>query len=319
MSAAPAVTIIIPTRNRRPLLAEALDRLNRQRDITWEAIVIDDDSTDDTWSWLTTLNDSRITPLRQSPCQRQAAARNRGLEQARGRFVLFLDDDDLPWPDALRVLAGALDRAPGAVAAIGARQDWFTAQGYRRRDVHPRVARRRDITRPLLGGWSAVPSQTLFRTRTAREVGGYDDTVLPCDDRDFLHRVARRGPVILRPETVVTYRITPSQWRPDNIRQIRERVARRAIRALPRREWRSALRIRRMVAVFDEAEDQCTRGSVVRGLALAARGITEAPRTFLSPMIGPWVLRRLAGRLARRIVPAPRSDGSTPGLKTRGA
>ena len=305
MSHPPDVTIIIPTHNRRALLHECLESLRRQEGVSWEAIVVDDASTDETWPWLQQLNDPRVTALHQEESQRQAVARNRAVPLARGRFLLFLDDDDQLTPRALALMSAALDAAPQAVAAVGAREDWFTAQGYRRRDVHPRVTRVRDVTDALLAGWSAIPSQTLFRAAVVRAVDGYHSDIVPCDDRDFMHRVTQHGPVVLCPETVVIYRITPSQWRPPNIRRLRDTVARRAIRELPRSSWRRALRIRRMVRLVDDAEDQCTTGSPLRALGPLVQALYLAPTVLLSPMIGPWVARRLAGRLARRVIPAP--------------
>jgi glycosyltransferase involved in cell wall biosynthesis len=305
MNGLPDITVIIPTHNRRPLLHECLESVRQQEGVTWEVIVVDDASTDDTWSWLQQLNDPRVTALHQEYSQRQAVARNRAGALARGRYLLFLDDDDLITPRALAVMSAALDAAPRALAAVGARVDWFTAQGYRRRDVHPRVPRVRDVTDALLAGWSAIPSQTLFRADVIRAVGGYHADMVPCDDRDLMHRVTQHGPVVLCPETVVIYRITPSQWRPSNIRRLRETVARRATRKLPRSSWRRALRIRRMVRLVDAAEDQCTTGSPLRAVGPLLRAFYLAPAVLLSPMIGPWVARRLAGRLARRLIPAP--------------
>ncbi len=240
----PAVTVVIPTHNRRPLLAEAIASLHAQVGIHWQAVIVDDASTDDTWDWLQRIDDPRFTVQRQSCTQRQSAARNLGLESVHSRYCLFLDDDDLLWPDALRCLVNALDRDGRAVAAIGARQDWFTAQGYRRRDVHPCLTRRVNLNRPLLASWSAVPGQ------------------------------------------------------------IRERVARQALLALPAAQRRSGLRIRQMVRLVDAAEDQCCQGSVLQAVPLLARAFLAAPATLMAPMIGPWVMRRLAGRLARRLWPA---------------
>lgn len=301
MSEPPLISVVIPTRNRRALLAETLASVIQQEETRWQVVVVDDASTDDTWAWLQNLGDRRISSLRQANCQRQAAARNRGLQIARGGYCLFLDDDDLLWPQALRTLATALERTPDAVAAIGARQDWFTDQVYRRRDVHPRRRRRVDLQYPLLADWSAVPAQTLFRTAIVREVGGYDSAVVPCEDRDLLHRIATRGTVLLLPQTVMTYRITPQQWRPANIRAIRERVARRAIRTLPHSQWRRGLRIRRMVQLIDTAEDRCQAGRLPQAIPPLAQALVTAPGTLLSPLIGPWVLRRLTGRIARLI------------------
>jgi glycosyltransferase involved in cell wall biosynthesis len=305
MTGAPDVTVIIPTRNRRALLQECLDSLRRQEGVPWEAIVVDDASTDDSWRWLAQLDDPRVSAIRQEVPQRQAVARNRALPMARGRHVLFLDDDDLLTPGALAVLSAALDANPQAVAAVGAREDWFTAQGYRRRQTHPRGRGPRDITMALLAGWSAIPSQTLLVTDVVRAVGGYAPELVPCDDRDLMHKVTRHGPVVLCPEVVVIYRITPTQWRPANVRQLRERVARRAIRELPKSQWRRALRIRRLVRLVDDAEDRCTTGSPLRALTPLVQALLTAPTVLLSPMIGPWVARRLAGRLARRLIPAP--------------
>lgn len=305
MSDTPEITVVIPTHNRRELLAEALESLKRQEGLNWEAVVVDDHSTDDTWPWLQELRDPRIRGLRQSINQRQAAARNRALEQVRTPYCLFLDDDDLLWPQALRILGQGLRTTPLAVAAIGARQDWFTAQGYRRRDVHPPLPRLVDLTWPLLAGWSAVPGQVLFRTDLLHALGGYDGSVVPCEDRDLLQRVAQCGPVLLRPETVMTYRITPEQWRPPEIRRIRERVARRSIRGLPPQRRRAALRLRHLVALVDRAEDQISNGSLRQAIALVTQAALTSPATLLSPLIGPWLLRRLAGRLARRVLPPP--------------
>jgi glycosyltransferase involved in cell wall biosynthesis len=302
---APDVTVIIPTRNRRALLHECLDSLRRQEGVRWEAIVVDDASTDNSWHWLAQLDDPRVSAIRQEVPQRQAVARNRALPMARGRHVMFLDDDDLLTPGALAVLSAALDANPQAVAAVGAREDWFTAQGYRRRQVHPWGRGPRDITTALLAGWSAIPSQTLLVTEVVRAVGGYAPELVPCEDRDLMHKVTRHGAVVLRPDVVVIYRITPTQWRPSNVRQLRERVARRAIRELPKSRWRRALRIRRLVRLVDDAEDRCTTGSPLRALMPLVQALLTAPTVLLSPMIGPWVARRLAGRLARRLIPAP--------------
>jgi hypothetical protein len=98
---------------------------------------------------------------------------------------MFLDDDDLLWPEALEVLKGALAKHRNAVAAVGARCDWFVEEDYKRRDIHPRFTRRRWIFDELLFGWSAVSGQNLFRTALVRDAGGYDGSVIPCEDRDL--------------------------------------------------------------------------------------------------------------------------------------
>jgi hypothetical protein len=205
-------------------------------------------------------------------------------------------------------LHAALASHPETGAAVGARQTWFTAEHYTRRDSHPRVARVRLVMDDLLLGWSVVSGQALYRTTAVREIGGFDPALSVCEDRDLWFRLAARGPIALRPETVVTYRMHPQQWRPTDVRQIRERVARRAIRALPRDQRRRALHLRRTTALLDCAEDDITAGRVMSGAAYALRAAAATPAIFLSPLIGGRVLRRMAGRFARRFIRRARTS-----------
>ena len=118
---------------------------------------------------------------------------------------------------------------------------------------------------------------------------------------DLWLRVAGKGPVLLCPEIVMTYRVHRGQWRPDNLLQIRERVARRAIRNLPRPERRRALIFRWCTALVQQAEDAIRAGRYAAGIGLIVRAFAAAPRLFTSPLIGPWVARRLAGRIWHRL------------------
>jgi glycosyltransferase involved in cell wall biosynthesis len=306
MTPKPDVSVVIPTRNRRPLLAEALESVKLQEGIRWEVLVVDDHSTDDTWNWLQGLNHSSIRSLRLNSPARQAVARNLGLGEARGRYCLFLDDDDLLKPNALRTLADALDRKPNSIAAIGAREDWFTDQGYRRRDIHPWWPQSVDISHLLLAGWCAVPGQVLLRTAIVREINGFEPATVPCEDRDLLHRSAMYGKVLLHPVTVLTYRIEPTQWRPKDIREIREKVARNAIRKMPAKSRRKALRTRRMVAHFYASEDGIAQGFIIKAFVDFLKGMYQAPWISSYPWLAIRVLRRLGGRLARRTI-APKS------------
>src|SRR6478752_4540138 len=115
-----AVSIVIPTRNRRRLLSETIASVQAQSIDDWEVIVVDDASTDDTQDFLRELGDPRISRIRWNTKGGQSAASNAGLAKARGKYVMFLDDDDLLRDDTLARLTGALDAQPHAVSAAGA-------------------------------------------------------------------------------------------------------------------------------------------------------------------------------------------------------
>lgn len=93
----PRFSVIIPTYNRAALLRDALASVFAQRFADFEVLVVDDGSTDDTGTVLAELAD-RITVLRQDN-RGPGAARNAGCAQARGRYLAFLDSDDVwfPW------------------------------------------------------------------------------------------------------------------------------------------------------------------------------------------------------------------------------
>jgi GT2 family glycosyltransferase len=93
----PAASVIIPAYNRADLLAQAMESVLAQTMADLELIVVDDGSTDNTPAVLASYGDKLIA-LRQDNAG-PGAARNAGIARAAGRYVCFLDSDDLwfPW------------------------------------------------------------------------------------------------------------------------------------------------------------------------------------------------------------------------------
>lgn len=100
---APQVSVIIPCYNAGPLLLRALASVRAQTLTDWEAIIIDDASTDDSLTLLAPVlrADPRLHLLRQPKNSGAGPARNAGIAKARGRFVAFLDADDQWHPEKL--------------------------------------------------------------------------------------------------------------------------------------------------------------------------------------------------------------------------
>src|SRR5258708_1706620 len=91
-------SVIIPTYNRREMVAEAIQSVLAQRDATFELIVVDDGSTDGTFEALRLFDGVKLERTeRRGP----AAARNRGVELAEAPLIAFLDSDDLWMPGKL--------------------------------------------------------------------------------------------------------------------------------------------------------------------------------------------------------------------------
>jgi len=298
-SLSPQVSIVIATRNRRALLSEAVASVERQRGVLVELLVVDDASTDDTAAWLDARAGGTLRSFRLDEHSERAHARNLGLAHCRAPYVMFLDDDDVLRPDALAILVAALDRTSSAVAAVGARWDWFVGERWGRRDAHPRWPRARDVSEAVLFGWSAVSGQNLFRTELVRSLGGYDAATVSCEDRDLWLRLAPHGPVVLRPEVVMTYRMDGGP-RPPEVLRARARVALAAVRRLPRPARRRALVVRRSAALIDRSEATLRDGRPIAAAVLTARALRLTPGLLLSPPVGPWVAHRLVRAAARR-------------------
>ena len=109
----PAVTIVIPTRDRTGELRQALDSVWTQAFTDWEALVIDDASTENVRGLVDQYADKRIRYLKLPPGRSGApAGRNLGVEQSSGDFVLFLDSDDLIAPKCLERRLEIMRRRP---------------------------------------------------------------------------------------------------------------------------------------------------------------------------------------------------------------
>ena len=104
----PLFSVVIPTYNRLPLLKETLASVFAQTFTDFEIIVVDDGSTDGTANFVQSLN-AAIKLLRTANGG-PGAARNKGVQEAHGRYVAFLDSDDLWFPWTLSVFAEAIVR-----------------------------------------------------------------------------------------------------------------------------------------------------------------------------------------------------------------
>ncbi len=110
----PRVSVLMPVYNTAPFLRQAIDSLLGQTFGDFELILIDDASTDGSWEIMSACaaRDARIVLLRNQSNMRQAASLNRGLDAARGQYILRQDSDDLSLPQRLAAMVSFMDEHP---------------------------------------------------------------------------------------------------------------------------------------------------------------------------------------------------------------
>ena len=99
----PEVSVVLPTYNRAAYLREAVDSVSAQTYRDWELVIADDGSDDSTRAFLSRLEDPRTIVLFLAHSGNPGAVRNRAIERARGKYVAFLDSDDVWAPRKLEI------------------------------------------------------------------------------------------------------------------------------------------------------------------------------------------------------------------------
>ncbi len=201
---APAVSVIIPTYQRREAVLGAVSSALVQTWRDFELIVVDDGSDDGSGEALARFGD-RIS-YRWRPNAGPAAARNAGLAIATGEIVAFLDSDDRWLPDHLATVNALLLRHPEAVLASTGRD--FRNAG---RGTVSRARLVRPLPRLLIGNFVGQPSCIAVRRAAVVAAGGFDERLEVGEDAALWLRLALQGPfAFLRRRTVVRGRSSDS-------------------------------------------------------------------------------------------------------------
>jgi glycosyltransferase involved in cell wall biosynthesis len=189
MPASPTISVVIPTHNRAALLLRALESVFAQTRPPDEIIVVDDGSTDDT-----VLRTSQLpVTLIQQENRGVSAARNVGIQRARGDWIALLDSDDEWLPEKLEQQLACL-RAKLDIRICHTQERWI-----RLGKPLKQLAKHQKF-----GGWIfprcldiclMSPSSILIHRDVFDAVGGFDETLPACEDYELWLRITARYPV----------------------------------------------------------------------------------------------------------------------------
>ena len=216
----PPVSVIIPTYNRRQMLGDTVESVLSQSFKGFEIIVVDDGSEDGTAEHLSKYGSS-LRVISQSR-RGVAAARNLGVRCSSGRYLAFLDSDDLWQPKKLEVQVTYMEELP-EVQICQTEEIWIR-NGVRE---NPKKKHRKpsgDIFRPSLDLCLISPSAVMMTRELFKRVGGFDEGFTVCEDYDLWLRISVDTPVSLISEPLVIKRgghadqLSHSSWGLDRFR-----------------------------------------------------------------------------------------------------
>lgn len=208
----PVVSVITPTYNDSGTLSRAIDSVLNQTYGTFEYIIVDDASTDDTESVVELYDDTRIQYLRHEENKGGSAARNTGIEQAKGKYVAFLDADDEWLPEKLAAQIDCLEGRTNEWVAVYCDRKTQTAEGDRyltqvintllqmigQTSIEPaarkggeRLIRELLTKRISVGGGSTL----MVRTDIAKKIEGFDPSFSRHQDWEFFIRIVKEGKI----------------------------------------------------------------------------------------------------------------------------
>ncbi len=191
------ISVVIPCFDVRPYVETALRSLLAQSHARWEAVFVDDGSTDGTADLVAGCGDPRVRLIRQAN-RGVSAARNRGIELAAGEALLFLDADDWLAADAMARMATRLRGSP-AVAVYGA-FCFVTEDGARTVHVKSGPFPEGDIVeRLLVENLFANGGHLLIRRSAIDSVGRFRDDLRFGEDWEYWSRLALSGLIAVVP------------------------------------------------------------------------------------------------------------------------
>jgi len=204
----PLVSIVMPAYNSARHIGRAIESVLRQTYETWELIIVDDGSTDDTSDVVKGFADDRIEYVR-TKNGGASAARNAGLDKARGEVVAFLDSDDVWYADKLAVQMATFRKSPEVVLTY-CNYDRIDGSGRRLESHRFSLAKLPQGRRldPLLVRSALGPATAIAIRRDTLDACGRFDVELPVsEDWDLWWRVALRGELRYVSRALAAYRV----------------------------------------------------------------------------------------------------------------
>ena len=203
----PRVTVLMAVKDGLPWIREAIESVLSQTYRDFELVLVDDGSVDGTAEAAAEYGDPRLRVLRNDRNVGQVPSLNRGLREAAGAYVARLDADDVCLPQRLERQVAVLDAEP-EVVLTGAWMDVVDERGRLWAKVRGQVRDFPELLFAILSDRFPFSHPSLmYRRDVVLELGGYDESLAPAEDKDLYRRLAlARHEVRAVEQVLVRYR-----------------------------------------------------------------------------------------------------------------
>jgi glycosyltransferase involved in cell wall biosynthesis len=183
MTSAPIASVVIPAYNRAGTINRAIQSVLAQTFEDYELIVVDDGSSDTTRQIVQSIKDDRVKMIIHERNSGAAAARNTGMQAARGKYIAWLDSDDEWLPQKMEAQLDTLRKAPSQFKAC------YTAYERVEKDLTVVYIPRTNEARSVYLTCDLGPGSTLmFERAVLDKIGFLDETLKRYEDAEWLLR-----------------------------------------------------------------------------------------------------------------------------------
>jgi glycosyltransferase involved in cell wall biosynthesis len=181
----PLVSVIMPVHNRIDSVKDAVESVLEQSYSNIELIIVDDGSEDGSKELLENIKNKRIVLIHNDKCKGVSNARNMGLKAANGKYITYLDSDNIWDSRYVAAMVGAFIKLPDA-DAVYCGQLLFKGN-----DKHPSAVRFGSFNRSLLNNRNYIDINALCHTNELyKRIGGFDENLTRLVDYDFIMRIS---------------------------------------------------------------------------------------------------------------------------------
>ena len=209
-NALPLVTVVIPTYNRHDLVVQTIASVLGQTYENFEILVVDDGSTDNTSEVIEAISDGRVRYIRRENAGFPAAPRNTGIQQAQGKYIAFLDSDDLWLPEKLQCQIDVMEsRAHVNLVYCQAVPFYGSTDVLGDPWPDPKVASSGRVFESLAVSNNFMPCLTVMIRRSVLDQTGLfdeDPGLKGAEDFDLWLRIAYLSEVYFIPQVLALYR-----------------------------------------------------------------------------------------------------------------